>query len=304
MTKLQDVAFITNLCFYLIRKRKISRSMIIQFCKERLEKRPHDVFSRRVLAWFYAYGDRDYPKAAAEYKKLIERGEESFDIYKALGFAQRNMGDFIGAITALEHAERIKPGDLTVLPELGYVYMRTKRYREALGVLEKAIRLGHQGGLLNWYRGFCFLNLGEYKEAVEEYEKALLKIRTDTKLAEEAAIAHTNLGTQFLKERKWDPAAEEFRKARELDPHYFESLAGVSNVMLFKKEFAKAVELGNEMIRKNPADHRGYLIVSTALKEKGNISEAIEICEKGKSQANDPEGHLTSSLTALYRSLG
>jgi tetratricopeptide (TPR) repeat protein len=304
MLKIRNLTFFLLLGFYMIRKGKISRGAIIDFCKARLQEHPHEALPRRVLAWIYAYGSRDYAKAAAEYKKLVDQGEQSFELYKALAFAQRNVGDFSGAIAALEQAERLKSGDLTVLSELGYLYMRVERYAEALDALEKALRMGHPEGRVNHYMGFCFLKLGDYERAIEEYEKALKTLSRDEKTTEEAAMAHTNLAIQFVEDNKWELAKQEFRKAIKLSPSYSESLVGLSKVMLITREFGEALELGNEIISKNPSDYRGYLIVSSALMEQGRTSGAIEICERGRLQANDPDGHLSEYLKTLYRSLG
>lgn len=304
MLKLENVEFVLGLCGYMIRKRKVSRSSIIAFCKARLKKRPNDVFCRQVLAWMYSHAVRDYARAATEYKKLIAQGEESFDLYKALGFAQRNAGDFPGAIAAFEMAERVRPGDLTILAELGYAYMREERYAEALDALQKAIDFGHPEGFVNRYRGFCFLKMGDFGRAAEEYEKAISKGAVDKRLAEEAAMAHTNLGIKLLDEGILDLSAHEFHKAMELDSTNVEAVVGLSKVMLSKREFAKALELGYEMISKHPGNYRGYLIVGSALKEQGRTSDAIAICERGRMQSKDPGGELSQFLTGLYRSLG
>jgi tetratricopeptide (TPR) repeat protein len=304
MIRSENITFLLHLLFYFVRKRRFSRSTLIDFCRTRLEKRPRDVLARRVLARLYAHGNRDFPKAVAEYKKLIDQGEESLELYKALGLAQRNMGDFSGAIATFQQAERVKPCDLTILAELGYAYIRAEMYPEALEVLEKAIQIGHPPGLLNHYRGFCFLKLGKHERAVEEYEKALAKVCANRKLAKEAAMAHTNLGIQLFEEKKWDLATQEFHRAIELDADYLEAVVGLSKVMLGKDEFERAVELGTKIISKKPMDYRGYLIVASALQAQGKASEAIEMCEKGKIQSNDPDGSLSAYLTRLYRSLG
>lgn len=304
MLKVQDVRFMLHLCLYFVRKGTISHTAIIDFCKKRLEKEPYDSFARRVLAWIYAYGKKDYPNAVAEYKKLIGQGIESFELYKALGYAQQNMGDFCGALIAFAQAGQMKPDDSEVLAQLGYAYMRTEMYREALDVLERALAMGYPEGLLNRYRGFCLLMLGEHNIAAEEYDKALANARQDPKLAEEAAIAHTNFGIQLSDEEKWELATQEFRRAMEIDASYMEAFVGLSRVMFIKREFTSAIELANEIIRKKPSDYRGYLMVGHCLTEQGAISEAIEICERGKAQADDPEGCLRTFLPTLYRSLG
>ncbi len=55
-------------------------------------------------------------------------------------------------------------------------------------------------------RGEQFMEVGEYSEALKEYQKALEVTRN-------SSLAHYRVGELFFQQQNWQPAANEFREA-------------------------------------------------------------------------------------------
>lgn len=79
-----------------------------------------------------AYGDASYSEAIDNYEALIERGEESWEVYYNLGAAYFKAGDIGRAILNTERAARLSPANDDVTHNLQVLNAHTKDRIETL----------------------------------------------------------------------------------------------------------------------------------------------------------------------------
>ena len=121
------------------------------------------------------------------------------------------------------------------------------------------------------------LHSPEYAEQAMQEFQAVLQINPNH------AAAHRGLGYAYLRKRQFEPAAEHFRRAAELDPsdarvHYYNALlmnlsGRVDDPWAMKKEAEKAISLAPEF-----AD--AYILLAAAHAAEGDMNAAIDAVTK------------------------
>ncbi len=172
-----------------------------------LEIKPDHAKAANNLANIYASQGR-YEAAVTAYQTSIALNPDYFDPYFNLGelyFSQRRIGD---AVQAYQAAAKINPDDFDVHHSLGVAYMyqgsvddaireflaasrikndvethktlaglyaQKKLWDEALLEYEKALKIDPADSTIRFNKGLIFYNLLKYPQAVEEWEKALIR---------------------------------------------------------------------------------------------------------------------------------
>ena len=102
------------------------------------------------------------PAAVAEYRRLIEAGQE-----KAL--AQ----DWAAALPLLDRALELFPDDVVALRWRGHARTGSGRYAEAYQDLDRALRMDERDAWTQYARSMSLHHLGRYEDAVQGYTAAL-----------------------------------------------------------------------------------------------------------------------------------
>ncbi len=96
------------------------------------EKKPKEKKTNSAIA---------FEKAAANYKKLLEKDPNDDTAYFNLGRSYNKLNEDEDAARALREAVKLKPDDTEYQTELGAILIKLARYGEAVGVLRKALDL-------------------------------------------------------------------------------------------------------------------------------------------------------------------
>ena len=105
---------------------------------------------------------------------------------------------------------------------LGWALRKQGRYKDSLESFKKALELGGGGSDLKNEMAICLMELGDFKAAKKELEKALREASNDIKII-------SNLGVLAMKSGDRDKAASYFRTVLELDgddplaKHFFDN---------------------------------------------------------------------------------
>ncbi|MFH1285865.1 MAG: tetratricopeptide repeat protein [Candidatus Micrarchaeota archaeon] len=155
--------------------------------------------------------------AANSFKHVIELASDTMpeksEAYANLAGVYADSGNLGKAIEISKQAVKEYPNSLPLHYNLGTIYLRLKKYDEALREYKCALNLAQDTGEIINIRhqlGRTQHIAGRYKEAVKEYERAL-------ELAPHAAMIHNNLGSAYIHLRDYKAAYESFKKAYELD---------------------------------------------------------------------------------------
>jgi tetratricopeptide (TPR) repeat protein len=130
---------------------------------------------------------KNYQLAADNYKRGLARSPDNALALYRLGFSYNDSGRFEEAIVPLARARQLKPEWAGVHLEIGYAFLKLKRYSDSITALKQTIALNRdsQPGHLYLGQAYVYANLkdaamGEYRELKrlksEEYAQQLLDL--------------------------------------------------------------------------------------------------------------------------------
>ena len=108
-----------------------------------------------------------------EINKLLKEFPKSFRLYLIKGLAQKNLNDFVGAISSLEKSIKINPEFAQSYNNYGVLLEKIGNYENALENYKKAISLNTK--LIETYNniGLIYKHLGDIELAKSFFEKAI-----------------------------------------------------------------------------------------------------------------------------------
>ncbi len=160
------------------------------------------------------------------FNRDLEKNPDSGLAHFGLGLVWNQRSEYDLAIEHFEKALRGQPDSVPVLRNLGESYLMKGQDREAIAVLEKAIKIDHLDKSTLFLLAVSYQNLEQYTEAIGLYER--LAAREPTKVevfynlgvsygkAGKLARAHYNFGVYFVRLGGREKAMFHFQKAAEL----------------------------------------------------------------------------------------
>src|SRR3954471_4690766 len=130
-----------------------------------------------------------------------------------------SLGDYSGAIQALDKALTLSPGAVDATSLLGWAQMLNEDYDEALGNFSKVLMKEPANALARINVGYICLKKGIFGEAIEHLSKAI-RLDNDPKAT---LYAHYYLGLVYLERERFEDAQTFFRKSLSLGPNLLEA---------------------------------------------------------------------------------
>ncbi|MFQ5550092.1 MAG: tetratricopeptide repeat protein [Gemmatimonadales bacterium] len=135
------------------------------------------------------------------------------------GWSLISLGDYPGAIQALQKANDLAPGDTQAESLLGWAQMLNEDYDEALSTFQKVLDQEPANSLARINVGYICLKKKIFGEAIEHLSKAI-RLNNDVKAT---LYAHYYLGLVYLERDMHEDAETFFRKTIELGPNLLEA---------------------------------------------------------------------------------
>lgn len=135
------------------------------------------------------------------------------------GWSLLSLGDFPGAIQALERALTLAPGDIKAESLVGWAQMLSEQYDEALQTFQKVLRKEPANALARINVGYICLKKRIFGEAIEHLSKAI-RLANDPKAT---LYANYYLGLVYLEREMFEDAQTFFKKALHLGPNLLEA---------------------------------------------------------------------------------
>jgi len=137
-----------------------------------IELRPHYWAGYSWLGAFYYYHAR-YTEAASMFSQVIALAPDSIRGYFDLGATYNSQGRYTDAIGMLQHSIAIRP-TAVAYTNLGNAYFYLRRYDEAAGTYEEAVKLRQTDYVLWWNLadGYYWAP-GKRAQSVEAYRKTI-----------------------------------------------------------------------------------------------------------------------------------
>ncbi len=123
-------------------------------------------------------------------------------------------------------------------------------------------------------------------------------------MEESNALAHSALGSIYLRRRQYDLAMSELQRAIELNPNDTHSQRQLGSVMLYSGRMDEAIYWIESALRLNPNLSIGaFMLLGQAYYLSGRYEDAITILKKGLAKNQDFMGH-DIMLAAAYAQAG
>jgi tetratricopeptide (TPR) repeat protein len=213
--------------------------------------------------------------------------------------ATLNLGSLYIEMKYWEKAEQIFLAEIKKHPKdgflhhaLGVLYLQTKREKEALAQIRKAIQChpyyrDYYKKKGAWHRGVVQLD--------KKREKPLKKIHLDYHYAQ----FHNFIGLYLAKKGKSTQAVRELKKAAKLKPDEFLFHANLGTVYYYRGSYRKAIKEYQEALKVNPLFGMGYANLSYTYGLLNQVREALRYMEKAV-RLNPDYADLHYNLALLY----
>ena len=162
--------------------------------------------------------------------------------YIEKGWSFISLGDFGGAIQALEKALTLSPGAVEATSLLGWAQMLNEDYDDALGNFSKVLMKEPANALARINVGYICLKKGIFGEAIEHLSKAI-RLDNDRKAT---LYAHYYLGLVYLEREMYDDAQTFLRKTLKLGPKLIEAYFELGRALWLGGEREEAVQVWTE----------------------------------------------------------
>ena len=171
--------------------------------------------------------------------------------YIEKGWSLISLGDYPGAIQALEKALTLSPGAPQALSLLGWAQMLDEHYDEALGNFSKVLMKEPANALARINVGYICLKKRIFGEAIEHLSKAI-RLDNDRKAT---LYAHYYLGLVYLEREMYEDAQTFLRKTLNLGPNLIEAYFELGRALWLGGEKEEAVKIwadGHKANKFNP----------------------------------------------------
>jgi len=145
------------------------------------------------------------------FKHTLKHTSNNNIIQNNLGVAYNDSGKYKEAIEVCKKSIRIKPDYAKAHFNLGVAYGESGMYKEAIEACKKAISLDPDYATAHTNLGVAYGVLGMYKEAIDVYRQAI-------EIEPDSAKAHFGLGYACVLSNDRDSATEQYKILKSLDP--------------------------------------------------------------------------------------
>src|SRR4051812_11947878 len=167
--------------------------------------------------------------------------------YIEKGWSLISLGDYGGAIQALERALSLSPGAVEATSLLGWAQMLNEDYDDALGNFSKVLMKEPANALARINVGYICLKKGIFGEAIEHLSKAI-RLDNDRKAT---LYAHYYLGLVYLEREMYEDAQTFLRKTLKLGPNLIEAYFELGRALWLGGEREDAVRAWTDGYKAN-----------------------------------------------------
>src|SRR6478672_6904429 len=184
----------------------------LEYQQELVAKYPNDERAHFLLGGGY-FGQQDYDKAIAEYKRATEINPDYSPAYNLLGYAYKQVEKYDEAETAFKKYIELIPGDPNPYDSYAELLMKTGRFEESIKNYEKALSVNPNFTASYIGIGNDYVFMGKPEEARKSYAKLAAVARNDG----EKLQAHFWTAMSYVHEGATDKALAEVEKMAAID---------------------------------------------------------------------------------------
>jgi len=176
----------------------------------------------------------------------------------------------------LKKLVELYPDDERAHSQLGQFYFGQQNYDLAVQHLKKSTELNPNYSSSYNMLGYSYRNLENYDEAEKSFKKYIELIPNDPN-------PYDSYAEMLSKQGRYEESIAQYKKALEIDPNFFASRMGISNNLIYLKNYNEAKMNCDESyaMAKNDGERRFALFTKTvAFVDEGDIDGAIMEMQK------------------------
>jgi tetratricopeptide (TPR) repeat protein len=181
----------------------------------------------------------------------------------------KQVGYWQNNFTLYDHALAVTENSWLAYDNRGVAYYSQGGYKQAIEDFNRAIEIKPHHEKTYNNRGNAYHALGRYRQAIEDFNKAI-EIKTDF------PEAYNNRGNAYLALGNYKLAMGDINKAMEIKPDYATAHNSRGNVYQNLGNYHQAIEDYGRAIENKPRYAEAYYNRGTAYNKLGNYRQAIE----------------------------
>ena len=179
---------------------------------------------------------------------------------------------------------------------LGLLFVAQRRFREALGALQTAVRLKPDDPLTRYNLGVTYASLGQPDRATVSFRDAI-------RLKPDDPITHYNLGILHHLQGNHEAAIAPLQTAVRLKPDFAVAYLTLGIALANTQSFSRAEDALKEAIRLSPENADAHYNLGVVYIEMGHRDQATEVLEQAISH-NPEHADAHFNLGRAYEALG
>lgn len=187
------------------------------------------------------------PPQFARERPVVQADHLGASTYIEKGWSLISLGDYPGAIQALNRALELSPSSIEAQSLLGWAQMLGEDHDSALATFSRVLMAEPSNALARINVGYICLKKGIFGEAIEHLSRAI-RLDNDRKAT---LYAHYYLGLVYLEREMYEDAEAFFRKTLQLGPNLVEAYFELGRALWFAGQADEARRIWGEGQRVN-----------------------------------------------------
>ena len=134
---------------------------------------------------------------------------------------------------------------------MGDAYLRLRKYKEAIEVLERVLELSRPEDVIYEAIGHCYHRMGNFAQARFNYKKAVHLNPNDSKL-------HYKIAVTYMLEEQWQPAIKQLDNAMRIHRSITEYNLAMGECRMHLGQFKEAIQYFNLVVRQKTKNVAGW----------------------------------------------
>ena len=223
-----------------------------------------------------------YKESIEFHNKLINKNAYNWHAWLNIGMAFRGLCKNHEAVEAFEFAFAINDQCIMAYLEAADLLLEMGEFERARLVYEVAIFNSQETPDLLSPLGYCHQLLGNYKVAIDYYERVLEFDKTDSD-------AHFHIGECAKALHQWTQAIDAFKKAIKLSSHREDYYAGLADAYFESNQLANALSSYRRAANIGCDDVSYWLRYAYFLINIGQLKSALRVLDKADMYAGGTE---------------
>lgn len=221
-----------------------------------------------------AFDEKNYNEAQVYLEEVLKEKDSFADVYNMLGFIYYTAGRHSDAIESFKKALKINPNYTEVSLNLSVAYNEMGEFDKARDIYAKAKDAGAvgstsyldpyaKGKLANMHTdiGAIYQDLGFYKEAVDEYKKAIALRPTFVDIKNKLGVVYRDM-------RDYSKSVRELEEAIKINPEYTPARINLGITYYTMGQIDKAKAEWMNVLNKNPNDKTARMYMNLTTEKK------------------------------------